>query len=282
MCNSKINTMTYYMKSLVLILLCLVSSSLWAEEEGFPGRVKYPQVPYVELLAMYQERDNSVIIDARSPYEFQTLRIKNAVNVPLILPPKKFKEKITALHDANPGKKLIFYCNGHKCMKSYKAARRVIVYMGLKNVYAFDAGIFDWAQTYPDEALLLGRVLNDPAKLISKADFKKHILPAKKFIKSASSSVEILDIRDRIERDGFYIFSGEEKSISLNAKEKAKLDKFLRNVKKDDKTLYVYDMVGKQVRWFQYYLESKKIENYYFMKGGADAFFTIPLAELVD
>ncbi|VAW65723.1 hypothetical protein MNBD_GAMMA11-1773 [hydrothermal vent metagenome] len=268
-------------KRWVLVLLCLVSSGLQAQE-GFPGRVKYPQVPYIELLTFYQERDKAVIIDARSPYEFQTLRIKNSVNVPLILPPKKFRAEITALQDANPGKKLVFYCNGHRCMKSYKAARRAIVYMGLKNIYAFDAGIFDWAQTYPDESLLLGRVLEDPADLISKADFREHILPAKKFIKSADSSVEILDIRDRIERDGFYIFSGEEKSISLNLKEKTKLDKFMKDIRKNDKTLYVYDMVGKQVRWFQYYIESEKIKKYYFMEGGADAFFNIPLSELVD
>jgi len=269
------------MKRLVLILLCLIPLSLQAQE-GFPGRAKYPHVPFIELLTLYQERDRTIIIDARSPYEFHTLRIKNAVNVPLVLSPKKFKDEITALYEANPGKKIVFYCNGHKCMKSYKAARRVLVYMDLKNVYAFDAGIFDWAQTYPDESLLLGRVLGDPAGLISKAAFKKHVLPAKKFIKSADASVEILDIRDRIERDGFYIFSGEEKSISLNTQEKDKLDRFMKKIRREDKTLYVYDMVGKQVRWFQYYIESEKIKNYYFMEGGADAFFSIPLSELVD
>ena len=269
------------MKYIIIIILSLISSGLYAEEE-FPGRSKYPQIPVIELGDLYQQREKVLIIDARSPYEFETLRIKYAVNIPLILSPKKFREKILALREANPGKKLVFYCNGHKCMKSYKAARRVIVYLGLKSVYAFDAGIFDWTQKYPQESLLLGKVLNSPDELIPKEKFKNHLLPAEKFIKSANDSISVLDIRDRIERDGFYIFSGEEKSISLNIREKEKLEKFINGVIKNNKTLYVYDTVGKQVRWFQYYIESKKIKKYYFMQGGADAFFKIPLAELID
>lgn len=248
----------------------------------FPGRAKYPQIPVIELEHLYASRDNVIIIDARSPYEYKTLRIKNALSVPLILSSKNFKNNMLRIRENNPLKKLVFYCNGYSCMKSYKAARRSINYLGLKGVYAYDAGIFDWAKKYPNESLLLGEVLSDPAKLISKDNFKSHLLSAEKFITSATTDIAILDIRDRIERDGFYIFSGEEHSISLHPKERKKLNAFLKKIKQSNKTLYVYDMVGKQVRWFQYYLESKNIKHYKFMKGGADAFFSISLEKLID
>lgn len=261
--------------------MCLVSISANANDD-FPGRAIYKSIPVIELDELYKQKDNVVVIDARSQYEFKTLRIKSAVSVPLVLSSKKFEKRMLDLRANHPNKKFVFYCNGHKCMKSYKAAKRSITYLKMDNIYAFDAGIFDWASKYPNDAILLGQTLKDPAKLISKADLKKHFLEAVDFINKADKNVEILDIRDRIERDGFYIFSGYETSISLNSKDATTLDNFFKSVKKNGKPLYVYDMVGKQVRWFQYYIESKGIKEYYFMKGGSNAFFKIPINKLMD
>ena len=56
----------------------------------------------------------------------------------------------------------------------------------------------------------------------------------------------------------------------------------IHKVKNENRPLYIYDAVGKQVRWLQYYLEAEKISNYYFMKGGANAFFDVPIDELMD
>jgi len=267
----------------IIILICLYLVSITASaNDDFPGRAIYKSVPVIELDELYKQKSSVVIIDARSQYEFKTLRIKSAVSVPLVLSSKKFEKRMREVRDQHPGKKLVFYCNGHNCMKSYKAAQRSMTYLKMKDVYAFDAGIFDWASKYPMEAILLGDTLKDPSKLISKADLKKHFLEAIVFIKQADKKVEILDIRDRIERDGFYIFSGFEKSISLNSKDSEALDSYFAAVKKSGKPLYVYDMVGKQVRWFQYYIESKGIKEYYFMKGGANAFFKIPIHKLMD
>lgn len=267
---------------LITLILSFFVQSVSADNAEFPGRAKYPYVPYIELDDLYKSLNNSVIIDARSSYEYKTLRIKNAILIPLNLSSKLFEAKMRQVRADNPNKKLVFYCNGHTCLKSYKAALRTIKYVGLKNVYAYDAGVFEWARKYPAESELLEKTLKDPKQLISKADFKARLMDAEKFIKSANSSVAILDIRERIERDGFYIFSGHETSISLKKGEKSKLDELLRHVKAKNQTLYVYDLVGKQVRWFQYYLEDKKIKKYYFMKGGADAFFDIPLSRLID
>ena len=40
--------------------------------------------------------------------------------------------------------------------------------------------------------------------------------------------------------------------------------------------------VGKQVRWLQYYLEQQNAGEYYFMEGGAAAFYKIPTEKLLD
>ena len=52
-----------------------------------------------------------------------------------------------------------------------------------------------------------------------------------------------------------------------------KLLEFLDRVKAAKKPLFVYDMTGKQVRWFQYFLEQQRVPEYYFMKGGMKAYF---------
>lgn len=270
------------MNKIIAILLMSIISIASVASEDFPGRAVYPNVPYIELDDLYKQRESTVIVDSRSPYEYETLSIKGAVSVPLSLTTEKYANQLRALREMHPNKKIVFYCNGHKCMKSYKAASRAKSYVRLTNIYAFDAGIFDWSSKYPMEAMLLGKELEDPKKLISKDKFKEHLMDAEKFIKSADNTVAILDIRDRIDRDGFYLFARDETSISLTVKDKVLMNQFLDNVKKNKKTLYVYDLVGRQVRWFQYLIESKGIKNYYFMKGGAEAFFKIPIKNLMD
>jgi len=260
------------------LLLSFFNAPCFADKQ-FPGRKIYANIPHISTEQLYQQRQQSVIVDARSRQEFQTLRIKNAVNIPLSLSKDNFINRLQhQLKDNN--KQLVFYCNGHSCMKSYKAARRAILFGQLKNVYVYDAGIFDWTRQYPDEAELLGQSPVKSEQLIPKNTLQQHMLPALTFIRQARGDSEILDIRDRSQRDGFYVFAGFEHSIPLgNTK---KLTAYILKIKRQKKPLYVYDAVGKQVRWLQYYLEEHKIKNYYFMKGGARAYFDIPRSELID
>ena len=60
-----------------------------------------------------------------------------------------------------------------------------------------------------------------------------------------------------------------------------KIDAIIEDVLAQKKTLLVYDQTGKQVQWFQYYLESKGVKDYYFMKGGAQAHFDHFLGKVV-
>jgi hypothetical protein len=52
-----------------------------------------------------------------------------------------------------------------------------------------------------------------------------------------------------------------------------KLKAYLRRAAMEKKTLFIYDEVGKQVRWLQYTLEEEKIHDYYFMKNGAKGYY---------
>jgi rhodanese-related sulfurtransferase len=226
------------------------------------------------------EFDEVITVDARTPLEFETIHITSAVNIPLNLKDDAFIKEAKSLRTANPGKKIVFYCNGRSCMKSYKAATRAIETAGINNVYSYDAGIFEWATAHPEKAVLLNKTPVDPKMLISKSELKKHMLAPLDFINKAGDDVIILDVRDRHKREGFSIFSGFEEMVPMDNKKALSL--YIKQAKAENKKLFIYDEVGKQVRWVQYHLEEQGAGPYYFMKGGALAFFDIPNDKLMD
>ena len=58
---------------LILTILAMLSINVYAKANDFPGRAKYPELPYIELNDLYDKRNNVVIVDARSTLEFETL-----------------------------------------------------------------------------------------------------------------------------------------------------------------------------------------------------------------
>jgi rhodanese-related sulfurtransferase len=258
------------MKNITLIILFLLShlfaSSVLANEEEFPNRDLYPEVPYIGLDELYQQRNKVIIIDVRSGYEYKTLHIKGSRNIPLSS--KDFTDLIQTIRAKN-SKPIIFYCNGKTCRKSYKAVRKALR-ANIPNVIAYDAGIFDWARKYPAESELLGKSPIQPGQLISSDKFKKHMLEADDFIAKASERSIILDIRDPTQREGLFIFNSAEIPVPLDNE---KLQQYIDLAQKENRNLMIYDAVGKQVRWLQYYLEDQNLKTYYFMKGGAKSFF---------
>ncbi len=234
----------------------------------FPGRELYPLVPVIELEELNKRFADVAIVDVRSKYEFDTLRIKGAVNIPLSSP--TFVEQINELRTKDP-RPIVVYCNGKTCMKSYKAALTCSVNK-IDNVEAFDAGIMDWARAYPEQAVLLGRSPVDPNKLISQDQFKKHLLSPDQYGEQvASSSAIVLDVRDRFQREGLSLFVGRERRAYLDDIDT--LDKYIEKAKRENKTLLVHDAAGKQVIWLQYYLEDKGLRDFYFMDGGTSAYY---------
>ena len=253
----------------IAALTLLLSTAASAEPQEFPGRKLYPEVPIIERNELHGRMDQVYIVDVRSLYEFETLRIKGAYLIPVSS--DDFSEQVSQLRQKYGDKPIIFYCNGHSCEKSYQAVRKASA-ARLGKVYAYDAGIFDWARNYPEQTELLGQKLDINA-LISDDKFKAHLLEPGTFTEQASNSNGIiLDIRDRFQREGFSLFSGKEKSVPLD---NTKLKSYVDMAKHDNKTLYVYDATGHQVKWLQYFLEANGLENYYFMKDGASGFYDL-------
>jgi len=258
--------------TLLVLVFQVVAMAADKDKEGFPGRSheKYKNVPYIELEDLHKKFKDVVVVDVRSKFEYDTLQIKGAVNIPVAM--KTFGEEIQKLR-AKTDKPLVFYCNGRTCMKSYKATKEAMD-VGIKDVYSYDAGIFDWARAHPDEAVLLGKSPVDARDILSKKQFNARLLHPDKFSDLATddpSKVIVLDIRDKYQRAGVGFFPIQERWTSLN-----KMDKvysYIRKAKEKNKTLFIYDEVGKQVRWLQYALEREGVKNYYFMDKGATGYY---------
>jgi len=256
------------LKIILLTMLFTSSMSAYAKNTEFPGRERYPTTPYIDISAFYKIKDKVIIVDVRSAYEHQTLRIKGALNVSISS--SDYVKKMQKLRNDNANKQIIVYCNGKTCMKSYKAALKCKK-NNIKNVVSYDAGIMDWAKKYPADSVLLGESPINPKNLISKKTFKTYLISPEEFESKLSQRVLVLDVRDSFQRDATGLFFGKERSVSIN--DLKGLNKYIEQANKENRTLLIYDAVGKQVRWLQYLLEAKKAKSYFFMKGGSRAYY---------
>ena len=256
----------------ILIVVCLsmlvVAQAIMAKSNEFPGRDLYPEIPFIEIKDLKAKFKDVVIVDVRSAYEYETLRIRGALNFPLAS--KTFTEDMQKLR-TKTDKPIVVYCNGKTCMKSYKAVIKCM-HSDIKGVTAFDAGVLDWAKNNPADALLLGKVLNDPKKLISKDDFKKHTITPDDFgNRIAETEAIVLDVRDRFQREGISLFVGREYRVYLD--DTKRLDRFINKAINENKPLLIYDAAGKQVVWLQYYLQERGVKDYAFMDGGIHNYY---------
>ncbi|GAB4292144.1 MAG: hypothetical protein Kow0096_06760 [Thiohalomonadaceae bacterium] len=258
---------------LLLVSAVLLVGTAWAEDD-MPGRSRYPTVKWVELAQLRAMRPNVIIVDARSHYEYETLHIKGAVNV--ALGEQGFVEGVKALRAESPHP-IVFYCNGRTCMKSYQAALEA-QNSGIVNVYAYDAGIFDWVKAYPDDSVLLGRSPVDPARLLGKDKLQAHTLAPAEFEKRIDDNALILDVRDKFQQEAITLFPMRQRSVPLDNKA---LQKYVDQARQEGKTLLIYDEAGHQVRWLQYYLESEKVAAYFFLAGGAKGYFDLMMGDIV-
>jgi len=264
-----LNTRSIVNASIFTLLLMLFSQLVFAKANEFPGRKLYPAVKYIELKDLKKALPESIVVDVRSAYEYETLRVKGALNISISS--KTYVDKMRKLRADNPTKKIFVYCNGKTCMKSYKAVMKCRR-NGIKDIISFDAGIMDWAKAYPKNAVLLGKSPVDTNKIISKKRFKSKLVTPDVFESLVSDKTAIvIDLRDRFQREATGIFSGLEERVYLD--DKKSLEMYVKKANKEGKTLLIYDAAGKQVRWLMYYLEDKNTKSYKFMKGGAHAYF---------
>lgn len=244
---------------LFFVILPLFSFSVLANDK-FPLRAKYKDVPVISTEDLRKDYQKVIIVDTRSKFEYDVVHVNNAKFNPVsnIL----FESRLKKLRDKDGAQKLVFYCNGKTCSKSYRATRKAMK-AGYKNVYAYDAGIFAWVSAYPKKATLMNQTPVERSKIISSDELKKRQLSYSGFLEKAKQkNTLVIDIRDPVQRE--IKLSLDSRAISLN-KIKSKLSIGAWK----DRELLIYDAVGKQVRWLQYYLEKNGYKNYYFLSKGA-------------
>jgi rhodanese-related sulfurtransferase len=245
-----------------------------AGDEAFPHRAKFKDVAIMELDQLRQQLNQVTVVDVRSRYEYDTLHIKGALHIPLSK--EKLPTAVRELRSKSP-KTIVFYCNGHSCKKSYEAAE-LAMKAGVTKVYAYDAGIDTWIKHHPDQSVLLGRNPVQAGDFIPKDAFKKHLIAPKEFDAIVErGGALVLDIRDLRQRD-VALFPMREMRATLD--EAPKLLNAVMEAKRQKKTLYVYDKVGKQTRWFQYFLEQQGLKDYYFLDGGAEGYYEARFGKL--
>lgn len=250
----------------LMAFVALTATSPLAEEGKFPHRSDFPEVKAVETDQLYDGlvSGDFVVVDVRSKLEFDVIHVDEAQHA--AVSKKTFAGQFSALVEANPGKKFAFYCNGITCLKSYKATQKAMA-AGFDNVYAYDAGIPEWARTYPEKTLLLDKVITDPEEqLIKKSAFKDKAL-AWSYFKAASEqgNVMVIDLRDSYQKSGALPSLQKVRNIPLDVF----IPNFVAKKSNQDKTLLIFDQVGKQVKWLQYYLEEYGYTDYLFLEGGA-------------
>ncbi len=270
-------------RKFVFLLLLLVVAAVCQpvvagteQNNEFPLRWRYPDVKTLSTEEFYNMHDRVVVVDSRTKFEWETMRVNGSINVPVdeidTGMNRAFEAGISKMKSGT--QPMVFYCNGKACPKSYEAARRA-QRIGITNVYAYDAGIFDWATAHPELTTLYEKTPIEKTDFISPADLKAHMLPAKDFRARANAdkcNCIIVDIRDFGQRD-FLLFPMHEEHVNLN--DKATLNALIEQASQKRKTLLIYDAVGKQVMWLQYYLVRHGAKDYFFMQGGEDGYVSL-------
>lgn len=249
------------MNFFALVLLLLLSISAFGQDQ-FPYRSKYPHLTVISTNELKKEYDQVLVIDVRSKFEFDVMRIRDAKHVPMSN--VEFLPKLETVRKKDDARKLVFYCNGRTCEKSYEAGNAASK-AGFKNLAVYDAGVFDWINANADLGSFFGQSPVDLSKVIDAKGLKAKMLPWDKFKAGAEKSGNLLvDVRDPVQRKKTPA-AKDIRSIQLD-----KLVVLLKEKKLDGKELYFMDAVGKQVQWLQYHLENNGYKNYHFLDGGVD------------
>ena len=119
--------------------------------------------------------------------------------------------------------------------------------------------------------VLLDKSPVDPAKLISKDALNAKMLGWADFsAKAGNTNTLVIDIRDPFQRAKDSTLD-QNKNVNLKGVRNIPFDRITKLLAKgefEDKQLLIFDAVGKQVRWLQYYLEEGGYTNYAFLAKG--------------
>jgi rhodanese-related sulfurtransferase len=139
-----------------------------------------------EVKKFIDQKENMLIIDARTPEEYREAHITGAINIP----EKGFDEAAKQLPQ-DKKTLLVFYCNGVKCGKSKRVAQKVAP-LGYTAILLYKEGIPVWEElnlpliTGPGYGKKIDTTKLKPAELDT-------------LIKAANNDYVLVDVRDEAE-----------------------------------------------------------------------------------
>jgi len=168
-----------------LFLILLFAAVLAPASIRAAGK-EFRVVSTVELKSMMDEKKSFVLVDTRTSEEFQEAHIKGAVSIP----EKNFETQLSLL-PADKNALIVLYCNGVKCGKSKKAAKKADA-AGFTNIVLYAEGFPVWEEN--GFSIVAGP---EHAKKIETAKVKPAEL--KQFLDAKRADILIVDVRDETE-----------------------------------------------------------------------------------
>jgi rhodanese-related sulfurtransferase len=102
----------------------------------FGFSLAYQDLNAKQFYEMMQKEKNIIILDVRTPQEYQEGHISNAINIPVQILGQQL-DKLKNFKD----KKILVYCrSGHRSA----IASQILDRAGFKNVYNLKGGLFEW------------------------------------------------------------------------------------------------------------------------------------------
>lgn len=126
-------------QTVILLIFSFYSFSALAEEETPDQLEGATKINAEQLFELVEEHDDLVIIDSRKTSDRQGGYIESSVG----LQDTDTDEAALASHIASKSTPVIFYCNGPKCGRSYKAGKLAIS-LGYTSVFWFRGGWEEW------------------------------------------------------------------------------------------------------------------------------------------
>lgn len=154
---------------------------------------EYKVIDHVQLQQLLQnDLRDFLLVDARNPEEYQEAHISGAINIP-----EREFERFTGILPSDKNAQLIFYCNGVKCGKSKKAAKKALD-IGYTNVVVYAEGMPVWEETgYP---FYKG---SEYEKRIETTKLSPREL--KDLMDTDNDNIQVVDVRDKEEFDQGHI-----------------------------------------------------------------------------
>ncbi|MEH6626459.1 MAG: rhodanese-like domain-containing protein [Motiliproteus sp.] len=135
-------------KTLFASLICLLGTFFSTAQAATPASIfGTTLVNAEELIALVEEKDELLIIDARTVADYTKGHLPDSVN----LANTDTNADSLAKTITSKESPVLFYCNGINCGRSVESCK-VAVAAGYSNIYWFRGGIGEWNEKgYPTE-----------------------------------------------------------------------------------------------------------------------------------